>query len=257
MMLLEEEFNFSTFRDCLSEPVIRRLAIQPQKPKRRVAKGRKTAIKPVQPKEVPDDVRAGNDAEELGEFIEYLAEEIFPSLPEDLRSLSYTAITNDASLADKYADPLDEAVFDNLLAPLPTSVTDSLLSYNLLSDASALQSFLYPVLASYINTTTAPPPIWAQTRTTECELCERDWVPLTYHHLIPRMVHGKALKRGWCEEWELNKVAWLCRACHSFVHSIASHEELARDWNEVEKLAEREDVQKWARWVSRVRWKSK
>lgn len=99
--------------------------------------------------------------------------------------------------------------------------------------------------------------MWAQTRAAACELCERGWVPLTYHHLIPRSVHAKAAKRGWAAEWELNKVAWLCRACHSFVHSVAGNEELAREWASVERLAEREDVQRWVKWVSRVRWKSR
>jgi hypothetical protein len=70
-------------------------------------------------------------------------------------------------------------------------------------------------------------------------------------------MHAKAVKRGWCQAWETQKVAWLCRACHSYVHQIASNEELARDWSSVEKLSEREDVQRWAKWVGRVRWKAR
>ncbi|KAI1463581.1 uncharacterized protein F4812DRAFT_446593 [Daldinia caldariorum] len=30
-----------------------------------------------------------------------------------------------------------------------------------------------------------------------CEVCGRDWVPLSYHDLVPRFAHGKAAKRGW------------------------------------------------------------
>ncbi|EKG10742.1 hypothetical protein MPH_12125 [Macrophomina phaseolina MS6] len=258
MIPTDEASNFSTFRDCLSDPVIRKLAIHPPKaPKRRVAKGRKAAIKPVYPKEVQDDARQSNDAEELGEFVEYLALEIFPSLPPELRTLSYSATQSDSSLTTTYADPLPPSTLDALLTPLPTSVPDSLLSYNLLPDASSLPSFLGPVLTAYIAATTAAPPVWAQTRASACELCERDWVPLTYHHLIPRQTHAKALKRGWAEAWELNKVAWLCRACHSYVHSVAGNEELAREWASVERLMSREDVQKWVKWVSRVRWKTR
>lgn len=71
MIPVEEESNFSTFRDCLSEPVIRKLAIQPPKPsKRRAAKGRKNAIKPVYPQEAQADARQTNDAEDLAEFID-------------------------------------------------------------------------------------------------------------------------------------------------------------------------------------------
>ena len=103
---------------------------------------------------------------------------------------------------------------------------------------------------------TAGPPVWATTRTDACEICERDWIPLSYHHLIPRAVHAKVVKRGWHAEWVLGSVAWLCRACHSFVHRMASNEELAREWYTVERILEREDVRDWARWVGRIRWKA-
>ncbi len=52
-------------------------------------------------------------------------------------------------------------------------------------------------------------------------------------------------------------MAWLCRACHSFVHGLASNEELAREWWSVEKLLGREDVRRWAGWVGGVRWKAR
>lgn len=70
-------------------------------------------------------------------------------------------------------------------------------------------------------------------------------------------MHTKAVKRGWHREWEVNKVAWLCRACHSYVHQIATNEELAREFYDVEMLLERQDVQRFAAWVGRVRWKAK
>ena len=50
-------------------------------------------------------------------------------------------------------------------------------------------------------------------------------------------------------------MAWLCRACHSFVHRILSNEELGRWFADVELLVEREDVRRFAEWVGRVRWK--
>jgi hypothetical protein len=65
------------------------------------------------------------------------------------------------------------------------------------------------------------------------------------------------MKRGWHEEWELNRVAWLCGACHRFVHGCATNEELAREWWSVERLMMREDVRDWARWRGGVRWKKK
>lgn len=192
------------------------------------------------------------------ELVQYLADEIFNSLALELRSLSYHVLQNDRLLAEKYTDPIPSAAFESLLSLIPPSITDTLSTYSLLTaPKSDLQSFLTPVLSAYISTATAPPPPWISTRTSACEICDRDWVPLTYHHLIPRGVHAKVLKRGWHEEHMLNSVAWLCRACHSFVHRMAGNEELAKEWYTVEKICEREDVQKWAQWVGGVRWKKR
>ena len=112
------------------------------------------------------------------------------------------------------------------------------------------------MLTEYIAAVTSGPPAWSTTRADACEICDRDWIPLSYHHLIPRGVHAKVLKKGWHDEWMLNSVAWLCRACHSFVHRMATNEELAREYYTVDLILERDDVLDWARWVSRVRWKA-
>lgn len=151
------------------------------------------------------------------------------------------------------------AVLDAILAPLPASIPDSLTTYSLLPPSMDFARLFEPVITAYINTSTAAPSEYAPTtsRATECEICEREHLPLTYHHLIPRQIHSKAVKRGWAKEWELQKVAWLCRACHSFVHRIAGNEELARDWRSVETMMEREDVQAWAAWVGKIRWKAR
>lgn len=193
--------------------------------------------------------------------MQYLAEQLFTSLPTDLRTLSYAQVQEDAALKVKYAVPMETSLLEDLTKPLPLSIPDSLCSYDLLSDPSDLEKFLEPVLTSYITSTTSPPPEYTPSVTASrpdgCEICQREQLPLTYHHLIPRQVHAKVVKRGWHGEWELQKVAWLCRACHSFVHKIASNEELAREWYSVELLLEREDVQKWAGWVGKVRWKAR
>lgn len=148
-----------------------------------------------------------------------------------------------------------------MVKTLPLSIPDSLTTYNLINDASDVDRFLEPALTSYISSATCPPPehtpAIAASRPEGCEICQREHLPLTYHHLIPRAVHAKVLKRGWHREWELNKVAWLCRACHSFVHKVGSNEMLAKELYSVDLLLEREDVQKWAAWVGRVRWKAR
>lgn len=190
-----------------------------------------------------------------------MADELFSNLPEDLRCLSYAAVQDSVATAEKYAVPLDADVMAGIVSTLPPTVSDSLCSYGLIEEPPDLDRFLEPVFASYLSATTAPPPEYTPALTSArppgCEICGREHLPLTYHHLIPRQVHKRVVKRGVHKEWELNKVAWLCRACHSFVHRIATNEELAKEFYDVDLLLEREDVQKFAAWVGRVRWKAR
>jgi len=167
-------------------------------------------------------------------------------------------------LSALYTPPLPLSTLEAIATALPASTLDSLTTYALLPpqhDAHDLLALLTPLLTSYFTAATTPPPSTvlphtAAARPDGCELCERDWIPLTYHHLIPRAMHAKSLKRGWHEEWELANVAWLCRACHSFVHRTGN-EELAREYYTVEKLMEREDVEAFAKWIGKVRWKKR
>ncbi|KAM3421889.1 hypothetical protein BST61_g2266 [Cercospora zeina] len=255
MILDEQRGNFENFKDCLSTSVIQKLAPNSGKPTKKI-KGRKNEIKPVA-RVAASNGDAESDASELAEFIE----EIFLSLPSVLRTLSYTVVQDDAALAEQFATPLESRLLDDLVKPLPLTVADSLVTYSLMMDPTDLDRFLEGPLNNYISSAVAAPPEYtpslAASRPDGCELCQREHLPLTYHHLIPRAVHAKAVKRGWHKEWELNKVAWLCRACHSYVHRIASNEELGKEFYSVELLTAREDVQKWAGWVGRVRWKAR
>ncbi|KAF2220036.1 hypothetical protein BDZ85DRAFT_242652 [Elsinoe ampelina] len=250
MLPEEEESNYAIFRDCLSDLITTRLA--PVKERRRV-KGRKNEIKPAA-NPSPDE----NPAEDLADFIDYLATEIFLSLPVPLRTLSYKTLQSTPSLAAQYSVPLPLPLLESLTSPLPPSVPDTFTTFHLLPPTHDLPLLLSPVFEAYVTSASAPPPEHVYSvRATECEVCGRGHLPLTYHHLIPRQVQAKAVKRGWVGAWEVQKVAWLCRACHGFVHRVATNEELAREWNSVEKLGEREDVQAWAGWVGRVRWKKR
>ncbi|KAJ5551310.1 hypothetical protein N7461_006008 [Penicillium sp. DV-2018c] len=246
--------NYAIFRECLSNAIVARSEDKPKPTKRKPKSKRVTTTTPTP--------TGRSDPEELAEFVDYLASETFTSFPKPLQTLNYAATQHDPTLSTLYvapdADmPLPRNTLDSLTSPIPVSVTDSLLAYGILPDAADLADFLAPVLAEYTSSVTAAPPVWASTRADACEICERDWIPLSYHHLIPRGVHAKVIKKGWHDEWMLNSVAWLCRACHSFVHRMASNEELAREWFTVERICEREDVQDWARWVGRVRWKAR
>ncbi|PBP20862.1 hypothetical protein BUE80_DR008447 [Diplocarpon rosae] len=248
-----EDSNFQLFRDCLSNPLIAISTNAPTRKARKARGGRKNTIKPVIQAEEP------NDAEELGDFIDYLATEIFTNLPATLRTLTYTAWLNTPSLQALYTDPLSTSTKTTILDALPPTITDTLTTYSFLPSQRTTSEFLTPVLDTYISALlTAPPaPSITRTQATACEICERSWIPLTYHHLIPRAVHAKVLKRGLHTEDQLENVAWLCRACHSYVHRVAGGEELAKEFFTVERLLQREDVQRFADWVGKVRWKAK
>jgi 5-methylcytosine-specific restriction endonuclease McrA len=144
-----------------------------------------------------------------------------------------------------------------MFAAVPVSASESLVVYGLISEQPDFFTYLKIILSDYISSVTAKPRVAPQDIPTACEICDRDWIPLTDHHLIPRSVHAKVLKRGWHEEWELNNLARICGACHKYVHRIESNEQLAKEWYTVERLLGREDVQEWAKWVGKLRWKGR
>ncbi|EEH37460.1 hypothetical protein PAAG_07878 [Paracoccidioides lutzii Pb01] len=250
-----ENPNYEIFREFVSQTLIHRSAQNPSNIPRR--RKNKTSSLPADSGKPSLLELEANDPEDLAEFIDYIAGEAFNSLPEEAQSLSYATIQGNSGLAGKYAEPLPVPALDSLTAAVPLSVSESLTVYGLIPDASEFTSFLNPILTGYIAAAVAGPPKWSATRASACEICDRDWVPLTYHHLIPREVHDKVLKRKWHDEWMLDSVAWLCRACHSFVHRMASNEELAKEWYTVERILQREDVRHWAQWVARIRWKAR
>lgn len=120
-------------------------------------------------------------------------------MPPELRTLSYSVVQEDAALAAKYETPLDPAILEAVIKPLPLSIPDSLTSYGLIKEGPDLDRFLDHVLTAYCTTTTAAPPEYTPSvtasRPSDCEICGREHLPLTYHHLIPREAHAKAVKR--------------------------------------------------------------
>lgn len=259
---MEDEANFATFRDCISVAVIEtsggapvQVVKQSRSSKRiRPARSSRTVGKK---QDFRNNAFETGPPAELVEFVDYIAEEAWHTLPAELKELTCDAL-QDKRLADICTLPISSELVDTIANLLPHSIEDTLRTYRLISPpTSDLPSFLTPILTSYISATTSPPPHPSSTRASACEICDRDWIGLTYHHLIPRAVHAKVLKRGWHPESKLNDVAWLCRACHSFVHRMAGNEELARQWWSVERISAREDVQRWRRWVGGVRWKKR
>lgn len=89
----EEQSNYETFRDCMSEPIMKALALPEQKEKnrkKRIAKKRAKykpvgMFAPARPKvETPstDDAPSATDAEDLGEFIEVRLQPVSKQAPD-------------------------------------------------------------------------------------------------------------------------------------------------------------------------------
>lgn len=250
-----ENENYAVFRDCFSTTLLDQKHTKAE-PKRRRRSKVATATSAVERSDQ-------QDAEELADFIEYLASEIFDSLPEELQDIDYRSWRESQSLQEKFSLPLTVDSLETL--DLPLSISETLQTYSLIAPdptvssplPASTEAFILPALSAYLSTLTAAPPATRETKgdAEECEICGRSWIPLSYHHLIPRMVHDKVVKRGWHKKEDLQNVAWLCGACHRFVHHFKNHEELARDYYTVDLLLEEEEVQQWANWASKLRWK--
>ncbi|OTA65800.1 hypothetical protein K449DRAFT_391768 [Hypoxylon sp. EC38] len=266
-----QQKNYEIFRDCLSTALIEKIS-QPRskKPKRKHRSKKYSSSAPPPTSPISTSTQNGDtekeadpsvEADDLADFADYIAAETFHALPYELKTLDYYTYTKSPDLQTRYyAVPLTGASIPSLLPALDPAVADSLSTYGVTREpAQGIDEFLAPILTSYLATlSTAPPPPRSTIREADgCEVCGRDWVPLSYHHLIPRMVHSKAVKRGWHRAEDLQNVAWLCGACHRFVHRFAGHEELARRYYTVELLMAEEQVRRWADWVGRLRWKGR
>lgn len=282
--LAESSPNYDVFRDAFSSVLIERMVrvSDPHKPKTRssrkksdrVDKGN-SSLQTAGPDRSESD--ADNSTETLGEdladFVDYIASELFLSLPDEVRSIDHRIWRESPeTLQTKYSLPLTSSEMPAMLLNLDPAIEESLVTYGIITPdvdiinnpekakmaaGPGLYELMAPVLTAYITTCTTapPPPISTKADATCCEICGRDWINLTYHHLIPRMVHDKVLKRGWHHADQLQNVAWLCGACHGFVHHFADHETLARQYYTVERLLEAPEIVGFAKWAGRLRWK--
>ncbi len=83
-----------------------------------------------------------------------------------------------------------------------------------------------------------------------CELCGREVDRRTKHHLIPRTRHpNKKNRKTFTREEVRNRVAWLCRPCHSHVHATLTEKELERRFNTLEALASHPAIVRFVLWI--------
>lgn len=73
-----------------------------------------------------------------------------------------------------------------------------------------------------------------------CELCEREGVILTKHHLLPREEGGK-------EE----HIAMICPDCHKHIHALYTNKELALRLDTLYKLKEDPQISKYLKFIKK------
>lgn len=85
-----------------------------------------------------------------------------------------------------------------------------------------------------------------------CELCGRNNIALTRHHLIPQSRHNKArTKRHFSKVDMHTSIAMLCRPCHNQVHKLFSNHELADYYHSVDRLKQHSDMEKFINWIKK------
>ncbi len=74
----------------------------------------------------------------------------------------------------------------------------------------------------------------------KCELCERDEIFLTKHHLTPREEGGKDLD-----------LAFICEDCHKQIHGFYTNKELAIRLNTIDDLKKDEKISKYIKFIKK------
>ncbi|EWC45500.1 hypothetical protein DRE_05358 [Drechslerella stenobrocha 248] len=187
------------------------------------------------------EVNARQETEELADFIEFLATDLYQYLPKDL-----TEVTYDMKLADESGRVGSIEMAEGFLNNLPATYIDAIVDAKLLTDEEDVKRMTTMVMEDYLAAATAPPQKWMETRPLECELCTRQ-VRLTYHHLIPRSTHARVLKKKIHPEYMINRVG----SEPIKVHHVEENMELAKNWYTIELLEQRDDIQRWIAYISK------
>ena len=71
-----------------------------------------------------------------------------------------------------------------------------------------------------------------------CELCEREDVDTTVHHLLPKEMGGT-----------FGPTANLCIPCHKQIHALYTNEEIAARLTTIDKLKEDPQLSRFLKWI--------
>jgi len=83
-----------------------------------------------------------------------------------------------------------------------------------------------------------------------CLLCNRR-TELTFHHLIPKKVHGRKFYKKKYSKQELNQGIDICVLCHTGIHRLYDESTLGKRLNKLEVLLDDEVLARHFKWVSK------
>jgi len=85
-----------------------------------------------------------------------------------------------------------------------------------------------------------------------CPCCSRQ-LYLSFHHLIPRKVHRRVRFARLYSKRQLGMGVYVCRDCHTAIHSAYSEMELAKNYASLDLLLSDEKLAKSFSWLGRQR----
>lgn len=83
-----------------------------------------------------------------------------------------------------------------------------------------------------------------------CPFCNRE-VDLTFHHFIPKKVHGRKYYKKHYSKQDLNQGINICALCHKGIHRLYDETTLAKRLNNADVLLDDEALAKHFKWVSK------
>ena len=84
-----------------------------------------------------------------------------------------------------------------------------------------------------------------------CEFCGKN-NQLTYHHLIPKCLHGKKYyQKRYTSKFLNENTIQLCSDCHKEVHKFFNEKELAKKYNTLELLLNNEKIKNYILWIKK------
>ena len=85
-----------------------------------------------------------------------------------------------------------------------------------------------------------------------CPCCSRQ-LALSFHHLIPRKVHRRGRFTRLYSKQQLAMGIYICRDCHTAIHSTYSEMELAKRFVSLDLLVSDEKLARAFSWLGRQR----